>query len=548
MARVVGQAKVSANMGAARWSALLLLLGLLAGAWVLCAGRLTPERAVVGRVEDDAGPVAGARVRFKGDAHCTLTDRDGRFRLPQRAGGPNRVTAWKDGYFIAGAPADRLPLSLRLTRLPASDYEDYAWIDPTPHSGHRLNCGNCHGEIYREWSASGHARSATGRHFVNLYDGSDWHGKTGAGWNLLADHPDGAGVCTACHAPSLSSFNDPAYSDLRQVRGVAARGVHCDYCHKIADAPTERLGQTHGRFNLTLLRPAGGQLFFGPLDDVDRHEDTYSPLYRESRYCASCHEGIVFGVHVYSTYSEWLESPARKEGKHCQTCHMAPTGRMTNLAPGNGGVERDPWTLANHRFFDVSQTEMLRRCLHVAVSFSRGEPGALAPGDSIRIEVEVLARDVGHRVPTGFVDRHLLLLVEGIDKDGQRLHPRTGPLLPATVGKQLAGMPGRLYAKQLRSFDGRSPAPFWRADGAAVDTRLTPGQPDRTVFVFPAELDRLRLRLLYRRFWQEVAETKGWPDNEIAVIEQTLKVGAANSGRGPITVYRRRCRPASQVS
>ena len=43
---------------------------------------------------------------------------------------------------------------------------------------------------------------------------------------------------------------------------------------------------------------------------------------------ASGHEGVVFGVHVYSTYSEWLDSPARKQGRHCQDCHMKPTGTM----------------------------------------------------------------------------------------------------------------------------------------------------------------------------------------------------------------------------
>ena len=31
---------------------------------------------------------------------------------------------------------------------------------------------------------------------------------------------------------------------------------------------------------------------------VDRGEDVYSPLYSQSRYCAACHEGTVFGVHV----------------------------------------------------------------------------------------------------------------------------------------------------------------------------------------------------------------------------------------------------------
>ena len=34
----------------------------------------------------------------------------------------------------------------------------------------------------------------------------------------------------------------------------------------------------------------------------------------------------------------------------------------------------------------------------------------------------------------------------------------------------------------------------------------------------------LRLRLLYRRFWQPVAQSKGWPDNEITILDRTLSV------------------------
>src|SRR4029077_11499143 len=113
--------------------------------------------------------------------------------------------------------------------------------------------------------------------------------------------------CAACHAPAIPA-NDPAQLDLLEIRGTASKGVHCDYCHKIADVDHGSLGLTHGRFNLKLLRPAQDgdkptqQVFFGPLDGSDRGDDAYSPLYRESRYCASCHEGTVFGVHVYSTY------------------------------------------------------------------------------------------------------------------------------------------------------------------------------------------------------------------------------------------------------
>ena len=206
--------------------------------------------------------------------------------------------------------------------------------------------------------------SATGRQFRNLYEGTDWQGRPGVGWGLLTQHADGAGVCASCHAPALSD-DDPANLDLRQITGTATRGVHCDYCHKIAATDRDKVGLTHGRFNLHLLRPdpqgEPRQLFFGPLDDVDRGEDAHSPLYRDSLYCASCHEGTVFGVHVYSTYSEWLASPARRQGRQCQDCHMKPTGRMTNVAPGKGGLERDPLTLTSHRFFAGSQERMLPR-------------------------------------------------------------------------------------------------------------------------------------------------------------------------------------------
>ncbi len=460
--------------------------------------------ALRGTVRDERGPVAGARVRLKGTADSVRTDDKGRFLLPGRSPGPGRVTAWADGYLIAGAPSDRLPLDLTLTRLPEQDNEEYEWVDPAPDPAGRHNCANCHDKIYREWSQSAHSRSATGNRFRSFYE------------TLFADNPDASGVCTACHAPSVPS-SDPGYFDLREVRGVPAKGVHCDYCHKIADAPTEGLGKTHGRFGLTLLRPAEGQLFFGPLDDVDRGEDAYSPLYRESRYCASCHEGIVLGVHVYSTFSEWKQSPAGRAGKHCQACHTAPTGAMTNIAPGKGGIERDPATLGNHRFFAGSQLDMLRRCLKVTLTAARN-------GDAVRAEAEVRAGDVGHRVPTGFIDRHLLLVVEAFATDGTRLAPSAGPTLPAAAGKGLAGRAGRLYGRVTKDFEGRGPVPFWKAAPEVTDTRLSPGQPDREAWSFPATAVTLRGRLVYRRFWQEVADGKGWADNELVVVDQTVTV------------------------
>jgi hypothetical protein len=508
------------------WASLLCLVGLAAGGVWFAARRSTPVLSRVSdagpplplsvEVRDALGPVADAHVRYQGDTLAVATDRQGKAYLPAAAEPSKRVTVSKVGYFIAGAEVRSPLLSIQLRRLPGEDAEDYHWVAPEPNPAQAHNCGNCHEAVYQEWANSGHARSARNRHFLNLYDGGDWSGRRQVGWNLLADHPDGAGVCTACHAPSVP-FSDPAYYDLRAAQGPSAQGVHCDYCHKVADVAEGTIGLTHGRFGLRLLRPAQGQLFFGPLHDVDRGEDAYTPVYQDSRYCASCHEGTVFGVPVYTTYSEWLASPARREGKQCQTCHMTPTGRLTNLAPGHGGIERRPETLANHRFFAGSQLEMLRGCLKV-------DAVPLGTEDGGGIEVGVWATKVGHGVPTGFVDRQLLLVVEAFDATGKPVMPaKDCPTLPESAGEALAGLAGRLFAKQLSDFDGHRPVPFWRARPDPVDTRLQPGTLQRSRYTFGARVARARIRLLYRRFWDGVAAAKGWPDNELSVFQLHLK-------------------------
>src|SRR5262249_25210136 len=147
--------------------------------------------------------------------------------------------------------------------------------------------------------------------------------------------------------------------------------------------------------------------------------------------------------------------------------------------------------------------------------------------EGVRAAVEVWADNVGHRLPTGFVDRHLVLTVEPFAADGQRLVPRNGSVLPARAGPALTGVPGRLYAKQLCDFEGRGPVPFWRADPHALDTRLVPGSADTSAFLFPPTTASVRVRLLYRRFWQEVADAKAWPDNDLLLLDRTIPIAGA---------------------
>jgi hypothetical protein len=502
---------------------LLALLAVLAGLGLpfwLTGGSESPHaeaESIAGEVRDDSGPVAGATVRIKGRPESVLTDEQGRFQL-RVTRGDGRITASKDGYVVAGSSIHANPLVLHLRKPNGEDCERYEWVDPTPDPKRPMNCGNCHGAIHDEWIASGHAHSATNRRLINLYEGTDWHGRPGVGWSLLNEHKDGADVCSSCHAPTQRPGGFGNF-DMREAAKlpVGLSGVHCDFCHKIRGPGDGEFGLTHGRYQLSLLRsdPADGhQLFFGPLDDVDRGEDLHSKFQRDSRLCAACHEGVVFGVPVYTTYTEWQKSPAGKAGISCQGCHMAPTGKMTNIAPGKGGMRRDPLTLGNHRFFDGSRVDMLRRSLKLEATARRSS-------DGVTLNITLVADGVGHRVPTGFIDRQVILTVEAFAA-AQLAELINGPMLPAVLGSE-SGKPGRLYAKWLTDDAGRSPAPFWRGDpGTLKDTRLVPGAADQQEYRFPVATDGIRVRLVHRRFWKEVADQKSWPADEQLILEREI--------------------------
>jgi len=471
---------------------------------------LEQTRAIQGWVKSEDGlPITGASVRFQGQLTCTRTDAAGHFQLTAR---PGPITANKAGYRIGSIIPRITPARIKLSPLPTEDNEDYAWTLPGPNGDKPNQCANCHQAIYSEWNNSGHARSANNRKFLALLYGTDGKSTPRLDWNLKHQHPAGVGVCVNCHAPT---FQDPTLEyDFRSLNDVAGQGVHCDYCHKIADAPVDKLGTRFGRDGYPLLRPKEGDSFsFGPLEDAIRTGESFihAPFYKESRYCASCHEGVLFGVHVYGTYSEWLKSPARNEGRQCQNCHMAPTGSLTNIAPGHGGIERDPKTLASH-VFPGGTMDMLRKSLKLHVKRERGP-------EAIKVTVELLAENVGHRVPTGFIDRHLVLVVEAWNAYGKPVAALTGPKFDSAAGPKFAGLAGRLYAKKLSDGE-RSPIPFWVPTDSMTDTRLFPNQPDRQEFIFPAATVLVHTRVLYRRFWQQIADPLHWLDNEILVVER----------------------------
>jgi hypothetical protein len=467
------------------------------------APRQSPMSAGVvfdGYVMDQFGTVPGAHVRFLGSTEFAVTGTDGGFTLilPTK---PMRITAWRAGYRIGAIDSDAALHTIFLYKLPAEDNADYLWVNP--HESHdaareeygqqyRNDCLNCHDHIFNEWLSSPHSRAfEKPSRFREMFFGLGSDGKT-RGWGLIKERPDGEQVCASCHNPA-PAMAQPALSAESK---VSSGGIHCDFCHKIVGGAGE-IGLTHGKYGFEFLRPKNwfGQVFYGPLEDSSRDvENTYSPFQKSSQLCASCHEGVVFGVRAYETYSEWQMSPAGRAGVQCQQCHMKPTGKMTNIAPGHDGVERDPMTLANHSFFDGSHRDMLKNCVRLSLDVT-------PTGKAV---VQLSLEGVGHRVPTGLPDRNLTLVVETFDSDGKALRQEK-----------------KVFAKVLKDFEGRSPAPFWRAAPEFDDNRLTPGKPERLEFSLPASTAKVTAKLVYRKFWPEVTREKGWPDDAWLVAEAT---------------------------
>lgn len=495
-------------------AAALLLAVLLAGCQrnppPVVSSPVNNSAPVSPRLIDQHGPVDGALIQAIGGKVVATSDHQGRFELP--ADSPEVLCAYKQGYLLKRVDTGAAPGDIEMQRLPEEDNPDYQWVDPTPDPKRETSCGNCHREIYDQWSAGAHSRSAVNERFLDLYDGGD-----DESWSLLHDHPAGAGVCQSCHAPSISADN--LSDDIRAIGDVARQGVHCDFCHKAYDTVDEsQLGLAHGQYALRLLRPSHGQVIFGPRRDAIGPDNAWAAAQSTSRYCAACHEGTVFGVPVYTTFSEWKASPAAQQGRSCQSCHMAPNHSTTNTAPGFGGPERPPGDIASHDLLPGGLRAMLQSCLQVEVKTSQAEAGW-------RVEVVVTADNVGHAVPTGFIDHHLLLSVTAVNAAGEIVPPASGPLLSHVAGESKSGSGGLLFARQLVGRDGTTPSPFWKPVSRTIDTRLQPQQPQSGEWTFPQQPLTIDVELVHRRFWRPVARAKGWPDDDIVVKRESLILG-----------------------
>jgi hypothetical protein len=527
---------------------------------------------VSGVVRDEDGPVAGATVRVQATTHETLTDEEGRFTLVGlNAGIAVTISVWKHTYYCAKVEEVVPPVSgmaLTLRRYQTNDNPDYEWIPPTGTD----SCASCKPGVTQIWLDNAHAGSGTNPRFLTMYNGTDVYDNQspptrrgysrdygsfplrpdpsqpyyGPGYKL--DFPNTAGNCAACHTPG-AAVDRPYGTDPNVLTGANTFGVHCDFCHKVADVildPSTGLPFPNmpGVLSMDVRRPFPDdpdryQLFFGTFDDDNvPEEDTYLPLIETSQFCAPCHFGVFWDTVVYNSFGEWLESPYSdpETGQTCQKCHMpAPSildgEPMTNVAPDAGGVERDPMSIHAHTQPGAMDEELLQNAVTMTTT-------ARLEGETVVVQVDITNDQTGHHVPTDSPLRHMILLICAPDAQEPTLQQLAGPTVPEWGGVgdyaqgYYAGLPGKGFAKILEELwtEVSPTGAYWNPTRILRDNRLAAFATDTSVYTFAAPTEgevTVEVALLFRRAFKELMDQKGWDVLDILMEHEVITLSAS---------------------
>ncbi|PWB72972.1 MAG: hypothetical protein C3F07_10555 [Anaerolineales bacterium] len=350
--------------------------------------------------------------------------------------------------------------------------------------------------------------------------------------------------------------------------GVIGEGITCDICHKVIGVTLDDNGYPYAdqpgilSFQYPSFNLNNPRISFGPLPSyITKNEPNHAngcfPIYSESSFCAACHYGRFHGVLIYSSYSEWMRSPYSKkkidaEGnkkkenpgyRSCQDCHMLSPEQIGNSLPSQReacSAVNESFNNFNHNMMLINGVSLIKDAAKLEVKLEGGENT-----NSIKITVKVTNIKAGHNFPTDSPLRHLILVVEAKDEQGNLLPQADGEKIPVWGGvgvdpnvtgmTNYGGMPGKIFANLLVDIDTNiSPtAAYWNpiklamanpAKGTDSDTRLKPNKTDESNYTFtlPARGEAyITLKLVYRYAFIDLARQKGWyrPDFDAALKE-----------------------------
>ncbi len=290
-----------------------------------------------------------------------------------------------------------------------------------------FSCINCHPDRYQEWEHSMHALAISDPIFEAEY------------MRALSTNPEYRSYCLTCHSPTTIITKD-----FNLTKSISIEGISCIFCHTA----------TGVEGNKYIFSP--GNPMQGPYADskTGAHASAYSSLHTKSEFCAGCHEFSINGVPVYETYSEWKAGPYAAEGKQCQDCHMETKAG----AAAKDGPLRDK--VYQHFWYGGHTGQFLEKAILIGSSVEQ-------KGNRAKVTLNITNSRVGHKVPSGFPSRKVVLNFKASDGNGNVI---------------FSGQ--RVYTKTLVDQYGNEVDDFWKAASVANDTRLGPGESRIEVFEF----------------------------------------------------------------
>jgi mono/diheme cytochrome c family protein len=401
-------------------------------------------------------------------------------------------------------------------------------------------CGECHSEIYKQWSGSMHSKA---------YIDPIWRAATKLFFREAATEGEllEMRACVKCHTPlgfrsySITSPED----DYNKLAELPAQGIFCNWCHNISEV--KHIGDAGYEVD------AGGgeddpSTMLGPFKDAfsDFHPTKYSELHTRSEFCGLCHNvtHAANKLPIEATYDEWKNSPYNtgdpETSVHCQDCHMrqrpgipatGKTERPDNpgKAADNGPDREHIWT---HYFVGGNavvtkltgseiNAKMAVERLQNAADLEIIKSGPYKKGGISHIKVKVINSGAGHYLPTGITEvRQMWLEVKITDREGRVIF-RSGEL----DGNGSIDENAVIYYTQLGNAKGEPVLNVALADRILYDHRIPPKgykvenyafyiKPDA---VFPLKVEAA---LNYRSVSQSLARTLLGDDApEIPVIE-----------------------------
>ncbi len=225
-------------------------------------------------------------------------------------------------------------------------------------------CGQCHQQIYDEWSSSQHAYASISPMF-HAFEQK---------FQALTQGTVGT-FCVRCHQQVGTQLGEKRETPLWQRSQISREGVTCITCHRVK----EQYGKVNGERRVepgTIFEPIYGSGQKSVIKDVLANKETYSvktnkdgrgadihngmmtnPQLSKSEFCVSCHQVAVnLGIKLEIVWDQFRDSPARKAGVTCQDCHMGkvpgkPSGYATAPSAVIGGKKINPGRKhTNHSF------------------------------------------------------------------------------------------------------------------------------------------------------------------------------------------------------